>query len=551
MPKRWPVLSTLFIFMVTGLAAAPVLAGRVYVPGKALITSDVFPDVDGEEGYGHRDTLQLRQCYPDGAHLGQCDPTLVQSSAAAYALVWNESVGDPGTWVDFKFLVRGVSAFEEPFELTCGCNLNPGVCCFSQRAQVEAWDWGESRWEPLGRCAACDYYDTAADELLNGFYAAPSYAKPLGAGSYLAVVRIKWLIQECKSDWWERVANTFHIHYVGVSWLLLPNLVVENVEGPSAAVPGQTVRVRVTTRNAGSANAGPSHTRVLLCARLVDCSECYAPAWEVARVAVPALAPDARYTQEVSWTVPTGVASGTYYWNARADADDEVDEGTLGEWGGGCGNAVVVAPCTLSPERVTFKPCKGESAEFTYCISDKALVKLTVRDVNWQWVRGLVWDWKDPGCYTVQWNGRDQQGNLVPEGWYRACLSVKNAAGQTCNKTAFIKVECDPPSCAIDSMCSTFRPQAGETCRIVYHFNDDGAATCKVKLSIYRYEDSALVRDLIVDWKTPGAYAVDWNGRDASGNLSPAGYYLAYLVVWDQAGLRCISSKCCFRVIRP
>jgi hypothetical protein len=205
--------------------------------------------------------------------------------------------------------------------------------------------------------------------------------------------------------------------------------------------------------------------------------------------------------------------------------------------------------CTLSADRRSFKPCKGERTGFTCGVNEKALVRLTVYDMKWQPVHYIVWDWWNGGSYPVAWDGRDVQGKVVPEGWYRVVLQARDVANLSCASTLFVRVQCSPPSGAILSMCSAFWPALHRACTITCQFRDDSSSACFAKVTILKY-DWSFVRDLPLGWKAPGIYRVAWDGRDARGNIVPTGSYRVVLRVRDQVSQEFATSKCCINVLR-
>jgi len=271
--------------------------------------------------------------------------------------------------------------------------------------------------------------------------------------------------------------------------------------------------------------------------------------------------------QPVRYLVWEWKEKGTYtvQWDGKDSAGSIVPEGQYRAciWGRDqCGKESVWTckivlvqcqppQCTLSALPATFKACAGEKTTFTYGVNEKALVKLSVYDMNNSLRRYLVWAWKEAGSYTVQWDGKDNAGNLVPEGWYRAYMWAQDVVGLTCSKTVYVKVQCNAPTCTVISTCASLSPYQGQKCAISYQFDDDSHAACLVKLQIARNSDGALVREIVSAYKSPGQYSAEWDGRDAGGSIVPAGDYRVVLRVRDVADQECVTSKCCIKVILP
>jgi subtilase family serine protease/subtilisin family serine protease len=105
-----------------------------------------------------------------------------------------------------------------------------------------------------------------------------------------------------------------------------PDLVVTTLTVPATAGAGLPVTVTDTTRNQGAAPSEASSTAFYLSSN---------PTFDAADVrlgqrAVPALAAGASSTASTTFTLPAGLAAGTWYLVARADGDDllvETQEG--------------------------------------------------------------------------------------------------------------------------------------------------------------------------------------------------------------------------------
>ncbi|MBN2001519.1 T9SS type A sorting domain-containing protein, partial [candidate division KSB1 bacterium] len=63
-----------------------------------------------------------------------------------------------------------------------------------------------------------------------------------------------------------------------------------------------------------------------------------------------------------------------------------------------------------------------------YRLSESDRVNLSVFNINGQLVRTLVQAQQDPGFYTIDWDGSDENGYLVSSGIYLYKLQVKTGA---------------------------------------------------------------------------------------------------------------------------
>jgi hypothetical protein len=102
-----------------------------------------------------------------------------------------------------------------------------------------------------------------------------------------------------------------------------PDLTVSALSAsPIAVGPGSTVTVTDTTRNQGSALAGPTSTAILFSVNaLLDAGD-----MQLGSRNVPALAPNAVSTGVTTVQVPASVGTGTYYLFARADVNNQTIE---------------------------------------------------------------------------------------------------------------------------------------------------------------------------------------------------------------------------------
>ena len=100
-----------------------------------------------------------------------------------------------------------------------------------------------------------------------------------------------------------------------------PDLIV-SITGPSTAAAGGTVTLNDTTRNQGSAPSGSSSTRFYLSTD----TQLTAGDTALGARAVPGIATGGTNSGTTIVTLPGGLATGTYYVLAQADANSEVPE---------------------------------------------------------------------------------------------------------------------------------------------------------------------------------------------------------------------------------
>jgi subtilisin family serine protease/subtilase family serine protease len=138
-----------------------------------------------------------------------------------------------------------------------------------------------------------------------------------GAGSYYILAKADWDEAVLEST---ETNNTRMSSTVGVG----PDLIVSALTAPATAAPGNTISVSDTAKNQGGSGAEPSTTRFYLSTNtLLDASDVV-----LGNRAVSPLATGASASATTSVTLPTAMATGTYYILAQADAANMVAEST-------------------------------------------------------------------------------------------------------------------------------------------------------------------------------------------------------------------------------
>jgi subtilase family serine protease len=94
-----------------------------------------------------------------------------------------------------------------------------------------------------------------------------------------------------------------------------PDLDITALSAPAAAAPGQTIILTDTTKNAGGGEAGPSETQTFLSKNSTISAEDI----QAGSRNVPALAAGASSAGSITFTIPEGTPTGTWYIIAKAD----------------------------------------------------------------------------------------------------------------------------------------------------------------------------------------------------------------------------------------
>lgn len=155
-------------------------------------------------------------------------------------------------------------------------------------------------------------------------------------------------------------------------------------------------------------------------------------------------------------------------------------------------------------------------------------------DSNGVLIKTLVTDLLlSQGDHTKAWNGRDDDGNIVPEGTYTYEITLKDSDDV---ETGTVTVDYDTPvntdQIISDAFTSpqTFDPSEGETTTLHYSLNNCGDVTIKV----YKTSDDSFVKTLqLEENECAGEHTKVWDGTDSSGNIVDNGDYYLRITAQD------------------
>lgn len=152
-------------------------------------------------------------------------------------------------------------------------------------------------------------------------------------------------------------------------------------------------------------------------------------------------------------------------------------------------------------------------ASITYWMTkDASTVTAVLKDANGNIVRTLSPDGKS-GNHTIAWDGRKDDGSLLPVGTYDLVMSAVDADGAA--------VGIDLPTSKI-TLTETPKPRFG------YTFAE---AVNRAEARIFD-DSGALVRVLKIDGGA-GRKSVVWDGRDEKNQPVPAGAYEVAIYAYD------------------
>ncbi len=161
----------------------------------------------------------------------------------------------------------------------------------------------------------------------------------------------------------------------------------------------------------------------------------------------------------------------------------------------------------VAVSRSSFNPTAGQSVSISYVLLDKADVQVNIHDPDSTLVRTLEPKRSQAsGRHSVTWDGKDQDGTVVPDEAYFFTITTKSSQGKTqaYDPTSFsggdsrdiVKADIDPITKAI-----TYK--LPEMSRVL------------IRLGV---QDGPLLNTL-VDWKprVAGQITEHWTGRDKDG----------------------------------
>ena len=96
---------------------------------------------------------------------------------------------------------------------------------------------------------------------------------------------------------------------------------------------------------------------------------------------------------------------------------------------------------TVKAEDTTILVKDGSVVSGSYTLEDRADVTIVVYDSNGQEVRTFSPGWKDAGDYNVEWNGRDNNGDMAEDGIYTFEVSAKDESGHYVTVNTYITGE--------------------------------------------------------------------------------------------------------------
>jgi parallel beta-helix repeat protein len=244
-----------------------------------------------------------------------------------------------------------------------------------------------------------------------------------------------------------------------------------------------------------------------------------------------------------------GAGTNPTTYTAFTSATSNVTNGTLGTWDthdlengvytlklevmDRAGNSTeTTVPVNVNNAKISdftvsasFDPSSNQSSAISYTLSRGALVTIRIGTYS-SFFRTLIQDAKRPAGENIDyWDGRDDNGDIVPEGTYIVAI--------------YITTDPDPmPATAprITEPLATparFDPTTDAGATISYNLSKDA----KVTVGIYDFNDN-LIRNLVTNiLQSQGSNSVIWDGKNESGNYVYPGAYRFKISATDSEGV--------------
>ncbi|MEX1141910.1 MAG: FlgD immunoglobulin-like domain containing protein [Thermoleophilaceae bacterium] len=189
------------------------------------------------------------------------------------------------------------------------------------------------------------------------------------------------------------------------------------------------------------------------------------------------------------------------------------------------------APLAISPNGDSVR----DEATVGFDLTEPAEVSFSIIDRDGAPVRELVDDEELAGDakHRYTWNGRDDDGEVVPDGTYRMRV-VRRKEGRIVNSYKTIEVDTRPPRVTLRSATpGVVDPSGGEPVSIRIRYR--GPRTAHPELRVWRTD--AAPPEVVRRFRGGPDRSGTWNGRDsADGELVPDGDYAFQVRVRDRAG---------------
>ncbi|EFM09007.1 peptidase S8 and S53 subtilisin kexin sedolisin [Paenibacillus curdlanolyticus YK9] len=186
-----------------------------------------------------------------------------------------------------------------------------------------------------------------------------------------------------------------------------------------------------------------------------------------------------------------------------------------------------------------FKPTGTSTTALKYTLGDDAAVTVQVRDANGIVVRTIVnKQAQTMGAKSVAWNGKNDNGAIVPDGVYsyRISADIEIAEGIGFHNEASGTVTVDTTAPVINGLTastSLFEPNGNNTITFNYSLSEAGKTTVALVNS-----SNATIKTFASNIATTaGSQSVTWDGKTSATAFAPDGTYTLKVTTTDAVGL--------------
>ena len=174
---------------------------------------------------------------------------------------------------------------------------------------------------------------------------------------------------------------------------------------------------------------------------------------------------------------------------------------------------------TLSIPDDTIKPTAGETALIQTTLSAGAPIRILLKDRNGAVVRTLIAETRAAGSYSDTWDGKDEAGQLLPQGPYYAVLEYElNGETRSLDLTHTTGGFQYTPSRSFFAF--TFKPLEDNLLRITFTIpSSRGASEILAVIGLLRSN----TRFITLLEQVPlgvGGHTIYWDGLDSNGNFA-------------------------------
>ncbi len=187
----------------------------------------------------------------------------------------------------------------------------------------------------------------------------------------------------------------------------------------------------------------------------------------------------------------------------------------------------------FSPNEDGFKDSDGISAQFNKPVN----WTIQIKDSGETVIRTLTGSGITLDSNVTRWNGKDDAGNLLPEGTYNVAITIMDGVGQSAScglqpiPCLIMEIDTTEPE-VVNPALNTYEYTSGDVLTI------SGTPSELALITIYVYNQTGvLARKVDREFREANqAFAVTWDGKDSNGQDVMQGTYLIYMWCRDRAG---------------